>query len=146
MRDASEIGPVDIAVILFESGEIGDGVAPAIVDLHESGTVRVIDMAFVRRDEDGGVAFVEVEDAEIAAAFDRIDAADEIDLLSEEEILEIATNLKPGSTALVIVWENTWAGRLASAIRESDGQVVALERIPREDVLNVIAALQESGV
>ena len=134
------LGPVDVAVILFEGGAFNGDVAPAIADLHDQGVVRVIDLAFVTKDADGTTAVVEVEEAAAAEAFERING-DPLDLLSDEDLNEAAAGLDPGSAALVIVWENLWAARLARSIRESKGRLITLERIPHENVLRAIAAL-----
>jgi uncharacterized membrane protein len=134
------LGPVDVAVILFEGGAFNGDVAPAIADLHDQGVVRVIDLAFVTKDADGTTAVVEVEEAAAAEAFERING-DPLDLLSDEDLNEAAAGLEPGSAALVIVWENLWAARLARSIRESKGRLITLERIPHENVLRAIAAL-----
>ena len=140
--DANSIGPVDVAVILFEGNEFNGDVAPALLDLSDSGIVRIIDLAFVRKDSDESISYAEVADAQVADAFERLNDA-QFDLLSDEDLNEIATGLKAGSSALVIVWENSWAGRLAAAIRASHGQLMSQERIPRETVLQAIAALDE---
>ncbi len=143
-RDLSpdDIGPVDVAVILFEGNEFNGEVAPALLDLHEAGTVRILDLAFVRKDADGTSSFLEVTDADVAHVFDRVSEG-HYDLLNDTELEEVAEGLDAGTSALVVVWENTWAARLGAAIRGSNGTVVALERIPREDVLVAIAALDE---
>ena len=140
--DADTIGPVDVAVILFEGNKFNGDVAPALSDLNDSGTVRIIDLAFVRKDDDESISYAEVADAEVADAFERLNDT-QFDLLSDEDLNEIGAGLKPGSSALVIVWENSWAGRLAAAIRASHGQLISQDRIPRETVLRAIAALDE---
>ena len=139
---ADTIGPVDVAVLLFESNNFNGEVAPALADLHSAGTVRVIDLAFVRKDADGTTASLEVEDADVAEAYARIHA-DELDLLSDNDLTQIAESLDPGSSALVVVFENTWVAGLARAIRESRGQLLSLERVPRESVLKALTALEE---
>ena len=106
--DPDTIGPVDVAVILFEGNEFNGDVAPALSDLNDSGTVRIIDLVFVRKDDDESVSYAEVADAEVAEAFERLHDA-QFDLLSDEDLKGIAGGLKAGSSALVIVWENTWA-------------------------------------
>jgi hypothetical protein len=140
--DADSIGPVDVAVIVFDADEFNADVAPALTELDESGTVHVIDLAFVRKETDDSVSYVEVEDAEVARAFERLNK-EHFDLLSDEDLTEIASGLDPGTSALVIVWENSWAGRLASAVRASHGRLIAQERVPRDTVLRAIAALDE---
>ncbi|MEV0290955.1 MULTISPECIES: DUF6325 family protein [unclassified Kribbella] len=141
--EADSIGPVDVAVILFEDGEFNGEVAPALVKLHESGTVRVIDLALVRRDADGSIAVVEIEDSEVADAFQRVND-EPLDLLSAEDLTEAASGLEPGSAALAIVWENTWAAELAAAVRGSKGRLIAEERIPHETVVAALAALDDA--
>jgi hypothetical protein len=136
------MGPVDVAVIVFDGDEFQADVAPALTELNDSGTVHVIDLAFVRKETDESVSYLEVEDADVARAFERLDS-EHLDLLSDEDLTEIAGGLAPGTSALVIVWENSWAGRLAAAVRASHGRLVAQERLPRATVLRAVAALDE---
>jgi hypothetical protein len=140
--EAESIGPVDVAVIAFDGNQFNGDMAPALAALHDSGTVRVIDLAFVRKEADGTTSFVEVGDADVAAAFERVNNT-HFDLLSDEDLTDIAESLEPSSSAMVIVWENAWLARFATAVRESNGSVLALERIPRENVLRAVAALDE---
>jgi len=139
---AESIGPVDVAVILFEGSRFNGDVAPALVDAVDSGAVRIVDLAFVHKDTDGSVLIVEAADSEVAAAFELLSGS-QFDLLNDGDLNDIGEGLNPGSSALVIVWENTWAARVAAAIRGSHGEVVFLERIPRENVLAAIEALGE---
>ncbi|HXP21620.1 MAG TPA: DUF6325 family protein [Streptosporangiaceae bacterium] len=141
--EADAIGPVDVAVIAFEGNDFNGDVAPALADLQASGTVRVIDVAFLRKEADGATAVVEVADAAIAEAFDRITGS-QVDLLNDADLSNLATALEPDSSAMVVVWENSWATRFASAVRESHGQVAVFERIPHENVAAAIAALNET--
>lgn len=139
--DADRIGPVDVAVILFEGNKFNGDVAPALEDLNGNGTVRIIDLVFVRKDIDGTTAVVEAEDAEVAQAFERVADA-HFDLLSDEDLAEITEELEPGSSAMVVVWENSWAARIAAAIRNSHGELISQDRIPRQNVLRAIADLE----
>ena len=139
--DADSVGPVDVAVILFEGNKFSGDVAPALAELNDSGTVRIIDFAFVRKETDGSASVVEAGDAEVAEKFDF--HATQFDLLSEEDLIGIADGLEADSSALVIVWENRWAARLAAAVRASHGRLISQDRIPRETVLRAIADLDE---
>jgi Family of unknown function (DUF6325) len=139
--DADSVGPVDVAVILFEGNKFSGDVAPALAELNDNGTVRIIDFAFVRKETDGSASVVEAGDAEVAELFDF--HATQFDLLSEEDLIGIADGLEADSSALVIVWENSWAARLAAAVRASNGRLISQDRIPRESVLRAIAALDE---
>jgi hypothetical protein len=139
---SEKIGPVDVAVIAFEGGDFDTGVTPALTELQASGTVQVIDLAFVRKDADGNTSIIELADESVSEAFDQITES-QFDLLSEADLTDIASGLEPSSAAMVIVWENSWAMRFASAIREGRGRVAMLERIPRENVERAITALEE---
>lgn len=138
-----EVGPVDIAVIRFEGSRFNGEIAPALIELIEAGTVRIIDISFVRKGLDGEVVIVEGVDAEVEDAFERI-VGTQFDLLNDEDLQAVADDLDPGSAAIVIVWENSWASRLAAALRGSEGEVVLLERVPREVVLTAIDALADA--
>ncbi len=142
LLQADRIGPVDVAVIAFDGSDLSGDIAPALLDLQASGTVNVIDLAFVRKDADGSTAIVEVADDTVAAAFDQI-ADSQFDLLSEADLTDLARGLEPESAAMVVVWENSWAARFASAVRQSHGRVAMLERIPHENVERAITALEE---
>jgi uncharacterized membrane protein len=142
LLQADRIGPVDVAVIAFDGNDFNGDIAPALADLQASGTVNVIDLAFVRKDADGSTAIVEVADDALASAFDQI-ADSQFDLLSEDDLTDLARGLEPESSAMVVVWENSWAARFASAVRKSHGRVAMLERIPHENVERAITALGE---
>ncbi len=141
--DADAIGPVDVAVIGFTGNDFNGDVRPALADLHDQGIIRIIDLAFVRKEQDGAVSFVEVEDVEVADLLKSIHG-DQFDLLNEEDLSEVARGLEPNSSALVIVWENTWAARFAGAVRASHGALLTHVRIPRANVLRAITALDEN--
>lgn len=138
---SEKIGPVDVTVIVFEGSEFDAGVTPALTDLQANGTVHVIDLAFVRKDADGNISIVELADDGVPDVFEQITES-QFDLLSEADLTDIARGLDPSSAAMVIVWENIWATRFASAIRESHGRVAMLERIPRDNVERAITALE----
>jgi hypothetical protein len=90
--DADSVGPVDVAVILFEGNKFSGDVAPALAELNDGGTVRIIDFAFVRKETDGSASVVEAGDAEVADLFDF--HATQFDLLSEEDLIGIADGLE----------------------------------------------------
>jgi hypothetical protein len=141
---SQKIGPVDVAVIAFEGSEFNADVAPALTDLQVSGTVQVIDIAFVRKDAHGSTSIIELADEEVCEIFDQITDS-QFDLLSEADLTDIATGLDPSTAAMVVVWENSWAARFCSAIRACHCRVAMMERIPRENVERAITALYECG-
>ncbi|WP_306321569.1 MULTISPECIES: DUF6325 family protein [unclassified Streptomyces] len=138
--NADTVGPVDVAVLAFEGNRFNGDIAPALRDLQKDGTVRVLDLCFIRKAADGSVDVVELGDPEVTELFQQV-ADVRFDLLSDEDLKTVSDNLPAESSALVVAWENTWAARLGAAVRDSNGQVLFLERIPRETVDEAIEAL-----
>lgn len=138
----SQMGPVDVTVITFDRSEPNRDLAPVLADLQADGTVKVIDLAFVRKMADGTTSIVELDDHGIAGAFERF-APGQVELLSEADLRELAATLTPASWAMVVVWENSWAERFAASVRAAHGKVAMLERIPQENVARAITALEQ---
>ena len=145
MPDAVEpdrVGPVDIAVIAFDGNKLSGELAPALADLQAGGLVRFIDLALVTKDERGATEIAELADDEVTASYRRI-ADPQFDLVKEADLESLASALPPQSSALVVVWENTWAASFASAVSASHGRVMAFERIPFEIVRRALEAAEE---
>ena len=108
MSDGTTLGPVEIAVIGFPENKFTGEIAPAIADLVESGTVSILDLVFITKDEDGSVAGVELNelDEAVAAPYHELDG-EAGGLLSDEDFEQIGEALDPNSSALAIVWENS---------------------------------------
>lgn len=138
------LGPVEIVVIGFPENRFTGEIAPAIADLVESGTVKILDLLFVAKDDDGNVLAIEVDelDGEIAAAYLEIDGEAGA-LLSDDDYDRIGGVLEPGSSALAVVWENSWARPLTRAVLDAGGYLVAHDRIDAETVNVALAALEE---
>jgi hypothetical protein len=130
-----EIGPVDYAVIAFPGNQFKGEIAPAIAELVENGTIRVIDIAFAGKNADGdAVAFELTElDPDVQAGLEK--AGVEVGgLLNDDDLMDIAAGLEPNSSAALIVWENVWARKVAQAMRDAGGELVAFERLPHDVV------------
>jgi hypothetical protein len=128
-----ELGPIDYAVLEWPAGSAPSGeAAPMIIDLVDRGIIRIIDVAFVARGDDGSVATLDL--GAFGAGFEDFDGASS-GLLGNDDLEEAASALEPGSTAAVIVWENRFLAPIASALRRSGGQLVATGRIPVQDLL-----------
>ncbi len=134
--DPVSIGPVDVTVIGFVGDQFNGEIAPILADLEANGTVRIIDLAFVRKSADGDTEWVEVEDADIAAFADLDDP--EQDLLNDIDLQLIAESLEPATAAMVVVWEHAWAAELSGAIRRAGGAVMTQDRVPHDVVLTAI--------
>ncbi len=136
-----ELGPVDYIVVEFRGSKFNGAIAPALADLVESGTIRVLDLLILKKDEDGSVEPFELSDLGMDELGElRAYETELAMLLSEDDVMNIAAALEPGSSAAVLVWENTWAAPFASAVRKSGGQLVASGRIPIQAILAAIEA------
>ncbi|AVZ71228.1 hypothetical protein SLUN_02230 [Streptomyces lunaelactis] len=136
-----EVGPVEYVVIAFPGNRFRGEIAPELQNLVASGTVRILDLTFIKKDEDGSVSYVELDalDPTEASVFDDIDG--EVGgLFSEEDLELIAEGLVPNSSAAVLVWEDTWAAPISRAIRNAGGELVAHERIPAPVVEQALEA------
>jgi uncharacterized membrane protein len=136
-----EIGPVEYMAVSFPGNKFKGEIAPALKELVDSGTVRIIDLAFVTKDAEGNVVAMEVEelDSDAGKAFAALQA--EIgDLVNADDLQAVGEVLEPNSSAAVLVWEDVWAAKLAKAIRDAGGVLLDLERVPHEVVQAALAA------
>ena len=144
--DIDEMGPVDYLVVEFPAGEANYNgeMAAELAALAESGTIRVLDVLILRKDADGAVEALEIDD---------LDGVDELraleteiaEILAEEDVVHLAAAMEPGSVAGVLVWENTWAAPFASAARRAGGQLIATGRIPIQAIAASIEAEVNEG-
>ena len=128
-------GSVQYLVVAFPENRFSGKIAPAIAELVEAGTIRVIDLAFVMKDENGDIAALEYSDLapEIAAAFASVGGA-EGGLFNEDDLTAAGEELEPNSSAALLVWENLWAEKVADAIRDAGGVMLDFDVIPNEIV------------
>jgi uncharacterized membrane protein len=129
----AEIGPVEYMAVAFPGNKFTGKVAPALKELVDSGTIRVIDLAFVGKDEKGNVVAMELEelDSEVGQAFATLQY--EIgDLVNEADLKEIGAALEPNSSAAILVWEDVWAAKFANALRGAGGILIDRQLIPHE--------------
>ena len=140
----TSIGPVEYMLIGFPDNKFTGGIAPALADLVDNGTVRIIDLVFIQKDAEGNVLSFEYDDLPELAAYADIDG--EADgFLSEDDILAAADELDLNSSTLLIVWEDLWAKPLATEILASGGQVISGHRIPHAVVTEIFAAIEGSA-
>jgi len=135
------IGPVEILVIGFPGNKFNGDVAPALAELVQTGTIKVIDLVFVAKDATGGVAALELSelDGDTSAAF-RPHVEEPSGMLAEDDIADLAADLEPNSSAAILLFEHVWATRFRDAVVESGGELVAAIRIPKEAIDEVLAA------
>lgn len=130
-----EIGPVDFLVVGFPGNKFKGEIAPAIGELVEAGTIRIIDVAFVGKDADGNAVAMELTelDPEVQAALDKI-GVEVSGLLNEDDLMDIAADLEPNNSAALLVFENVWARKVAQSMRDAGGIMLAFERLPHDVV------------
>jgi Family of unknown function (DUF6325) len=137
-----EMGPIDYAVFEWPAQQPTGEVGPMILDLHDRGIIRILDVAFLAKGEDGSVAAIEINAMNGAAGgFEEFEGASS-GLLGQDDLDEAAAVLEPGTSAAVLVWENRWAAPVAVAVRKSGGQLVANGRIPVQAILASLDALE----
>jgi hypothetical protein len=130
-----EIGPVDYAIVAFPGNRFRGEIAPAIADLVEAGTIRIIDIAFVGKDQDGNAVAMELTelDSDVQEGLEK--AGIEVSgLFNDDDLMDAADRLEPNSSAALFVWENVWARNVAQAMRDAGGELLAFERLPHEVV------------
>ena len=136
-----ELGPVDYLVVEFPAGKSNftGEMAAELLALVDSGTIRVIDIVILTKDEQGTVEAVELADAGELGELQALEA-ELAELLAEEDIEHLAAAMEPNSTAGVLIWENLWAAPFASAARRAGGQLIANGRIPIQAIIASIEA------
>jgi hypothetical protein len=130
-----EIGPVDYAVIAFPGNKFRGEIAPAIAELVDAGTIRVIDVAFVGKNAGGDAVAMELMelDPDVQEGLDKAGVVVG-GLFNEDDLMDVAAGLDPETSAAVLVWENVWARKVTQAMRDAGGELVAFERLPHDVV------------
>jgi len=138
-----ELGPVDYVIIEFPAGasNFTGEMAKELLALVDAGTIRVIDILILTKNEDGSVDAMELSDIEELGELRALEA-ELAELLAADDVVNLAAAMDPGSTAGVLIYENTWAAPFASAARRSGGQLIANGRIP---IQAIIASIEADG-
>jgi hypothetical protein len=140
-----DVGPIDYLAVEFPGGRLtGDGLA-ALVDLTDRGIIRILDLVVAQVDGDGSFTVVELTDLDGDGELDlAIFEGARSGLLDEEDLAQSAALVEAGNAVGVIVYENTWAGPFVTAMRNAGAEVIASGRIPAEDVIAVLDALESA--
>ena len=139
-----ELGPVDYLIVEFPAGKSNftGEMAAELLALVEAGTIRVIDILILTKNDDGTVDAMELEDVADLGPLRELETQ-LAELLAAEDVEHLAAAMDPGSTAGVLIWENLWAAPFASAARRSGGQLIATGRIPIQAIIASIEADEE---
>lgn len=142
-EEIDEMGPIDYILVEWPDNEPTGEAIPYLVDLVDSGLIRILDLAFIIKNEDGSVTELEIADlggeSESFAVFEGASSG----ILDGSDHSEAAEALEPGRAAALLVYENTWAGPFAAAVRRSGGQLVASGRIPIQALIASLDAAEE---
>jgi hypothetical protein len=138
---AMGVGPIDVVIIGFPGNKFSGQIAPALMELVDSGTIRVIDLLFVMKDADGVVLTIDAADLDpdTGPSFMAVNVV-QPGALGPEDADEIADDLEPNTSALLIAFENAWAAKFVDAVRAADGFVIDQIRIPADVTEAVVAA------
>jgi hypothetical protein len=141
--DTAGDGPIDVVMLSFPGNQFNGAIAPALRDLVVRGLVRVVDLLFVTKDEDGTVGSLELAGlgADLEPSFVDLDGQLGGGLLDADDVEDVAAGIEPGSSVAVIAVENLWAVPFIEAVRDSGGELVDQFRVPSD----VVAAVREAA-
>lgn len=127
------LGPVEILEVKFPGNQFSGEILPALSELVESGTIRIIDFLFVARDYEGTVLVTEFNDLGegVLAVFDPL-VAEISGMISHEDVTALSHALEPNSSAAIMLFENVWAAKFAQSLRNANAELIFNQRIPRE--------------
>ena len=137
------LGPISYLIVEFPGNQMtGEGL-PLLLELVEQGVIRILDFIFVRRDGDGSVEIVELQDLDLdgeidIAIFEGVSSG----LLDDSDLDDAKEAIQPGASAGILVFENRWAAPFVSALRRGKAELVAAGYIPQDALL---ASLDSTG-
>ena len=142
LKEIEEMGPIDYIVLEWPGRQPKGDVAPLIIDLVDRGIIRILDVAFMVKRDDGTVDSIELGELNgDSGGFGEFEGASS-GLIGQDDLEEAASALEPGTSAAVLIWENRWAAPVAVALRRSGGQLVATGRIPIQSIVASLDAVE----
>lgn len=145
MDETIEMGPIDYLLVEWPGRQPNGEVAPHLVDLVDRGLIRILDLLFIKKDEEGNVAALNIADVGGEVAELSIFEGASSGLLADEDVEQAGGVLEPGTSAALLVFENSWAAPFVGAVRRSGGELVASGRIPAEDFLAALDAAEANA-
>lgn len=144
--EALEIGPIDYLLVEFPGSHLtGEGL-PLLADLADRSIIRILDLVFVKKDFDGVVTVLTLDElittgAGHLAVFDGVSSG----LIGPDDVARAGSVLQPGCSAGLLIYENSWAAPFVAAMRRAGAQVAASGRIPVQDVIDVLDATESAA-
>ena len=134
------VAPVDYIAVAFPGNKFSGAILPEIKKLVDDGTIRVLDLVIITKDEEGNVAALEASEAspELAASLEALGIEGK-NLLGQDDFEDIGEALEPNSTCGLMVWENVWAADFAKSLRDADGILLGQGRIPAAFLEEIMA-------
>ncbi|MEU1271123.1 DUF6325 family protein [Streptomyces sp. NPDC005799] len=146
MSEFDDMGPIDYVVVEFPGNRMTGEAFPLLVDLVDRGIIRILDLRFIRKDEDGSVTALEIADLTGDGQLDlAVFEGASSDLLGQDDLEEAAAAVEPGNSAGLLVYENLWAAPFASALRRGGAQLVASGRLNVQAVLAALEAAEAAS-
>ncbi|MDX6321755.1 MAG: hypothetical protein QOF52_1613 [Propionibacteriaceae bacterium] len=143
VNDLEETGPIDYLIVEFPGNRMTGEGSPMLIDLVDSGIIRILDLVFVRRDLDGSVAALDIADLDNDGDLDlTVFEGTSSGLVGPDDIDEMGSVIEPGSSAGLLVYENVWAAPFAAALRRGGAQLVSSGRIPTQAILASLDAME----
>ena len=142
------VGPIELLVVKFPGNQFKGEIAPALQELVETGTIRIIDLIFAIKDEEGALTIVELNALgdETLAVFEP-EPSELSGSLTEDDARSLSGGLENNSSAAILLFENTWATKFVDAMRNANGELILIERVPRvviDDLIAEVAASKQS--
>jgi hypothetical protein len=140
------MGPVAYVVVEFPGNKMtGEGLE-VLVDLVDRGVIRIIDLAFISKADDGSVLGIDLQDLDSDGELDlTIFEGASSGLLDEGDLVESGAVLAPGSSAAVLLYENRWAAPFVAALRRGGAELVAAGFIPLDDIAASLDAVDPTA-
>jgi hypothetical protein len=145
MTDATDdvLGPIDIVILEFSGGKLAGETAGELLKLIDTGIIRLYDLLVIRKEADGsfsGIDLADVDDEHVGSL--TVFAGARSGLLDDNDVAEAAAAMEPGTVGALIVYENRWAEPFVAAAVREGGRMIATTRIPAQDVLDALDALE----
>ena len=142
----TDAGPIDIVFLGFPGNQFNGGIAPALRDLVERGLIRVVDLLFVYKDDDGTVGSLELAGlgADLEPHFVDLDGQLGGGLLDAEDVEDVGSRIEPGNSVAVLAVENLWAIPFVNAVRDAGGEVIDQARVPAA-LVSAVREVAEEG-
>ncbi len=141
--DSGTIGPISYLIVEFPGNKMtGEGL-PILVDLVDRGVIRILDLTFVAKGQDGSLAVLQIEDLDLDGTVDlAVFAGASSGLVSESDLAEAAPAIQPGSSAAILIFENRWATDFVQALRRGKAELIAAGYIPQDDLVAALDAVE----